>query len=63
MKIKKKKRIFQILQCQATHIEDYSGCKGFWPSKVVFAVGSIYGNSTRDHLILSFFRTGLREKA
>ena len=33
----------------------FSRCKRFWPSKVVLAIVSIYGHSTRDFLILFFF--------
>ena len=39
---------------------NYSGCKRYWPSKVVLAVVCIYGNSSRDPLICSFFKEEIR---
>ena len=38
----------------------YSELKRYWPSKVVSAVVSIYGNSSRDPLICSFFKEEIR---
>ena len=38
----------------------YSGCKRYWPSKVVLAVISIYGYSSCTSLICSFFKEEIR---
>ena len=38
----------------------YSGCKRYWPAKIVSSVVRIYGNSSGDPLICSFFKEEIR---